>query len=431
MHGASSAVAHGEHGSITESPAPPGARPAAMKDVAVSAPADIGAAQEACAPAAPRHAGTDAAATFATVVPLHCTYRFTFTGSGREYFRVWIVNLCFTLLTLGLYSPWAKVRRLQYFARHTRLDGAVFDFHGDPRAILKGRLVALVLLAAWHYAFSLSLGAGLVIVGGLALALPLFLRSALRFRLANTSHRGLRFGFDGSIGGAYRAWLPMMAVFMAPTLVLAIWPLQPKLFGMAMLAYLAWPWIHAGIKRYQHGGLRYADCLASAPVPRTPFVIAWLVAAFAALGIGLLALMVISVTGSVLGTSDSDHAGIVVVLIGTLFAYAGYLLAFPIVPVWGHNASWSATAFPGVRIESSMTVSAYMKLEAVNVALTVLTLGLFRPFAAVRGYRYRLATLGLSCDGPIDRIVARAPASPSGRAHGDAASDLLSVDLSW
>ena len=55
-----------------------------------------------------------------------------FTGSGQEYFRIWIVNLMLTVATLGIYSAWAKVRRLQYFDRNTQLGGAVFDFRGNP-----------------------------------------------------------------------------------------------------------------------------------------------------------------------------------------------------------------------------------------------------------------------------------------------------------
>ena len=38
-----------------------------------------------------------------------------FTGSGSEYFRIWIINLLLTLATAGLYLPWAKARRLRYF----------------------------------------------------------------------------------------------------------------------------------------------------------------------------------------------------------------------------------------------------------------------------------------------------------------------------
>jgi uncharacterized membrane protein YjgN (DUF898 family) len=34
-----------------------------------------------------------------------------FTGCAGEYFRIWIVNVCLSVLTLGIYSAWAKVRR--------------------------------------------------------------------------------------------------------------------------------------------------------------------------------------------------------------------------------------------------------------------------------------------------------------------------------
>src|SRR5262245_3784981 len=69
-----------------------------------------------------------------------------FDGSGSEYFRIWIVNLFLTLATLGVYSAWAKVRKARWFARHTLLLGDRFDFHGDPRRILLGRVVAIALL---------------------------------------------------------------------------------------------------------------------------------------------------------------------------------------------------------------------------------------------------------------------------------------------
>ena len=66
-----------------------------------------------------------------------------FTGNGAEYFGIWIVNLLLTIVTIGIYSAWAKVRRLQYFYRHTELAGSSFDFHGSPIKILIGRVIAL------------------------------------------------------------------------------------------------------------------------------------------------------------------------------------------------------------------------------------------------------------------------------------------------
>ena len=62
-----------------------------------------------------------------------------FTGSALEYFRIWIVNVCLTLVTLGIFSAWAKVRKKRYFYSHTLLDGTPFQYLGMPIPILKGR----------------------------------------------------------------------------------------------------------------------------------------------------------------------------------------------------------------------------------------------------------------------------------------------------
>src|SRR5437763_13698019 len=71
-----------------------------------------------------------------------------FTGSGSEYFRIWIVNLLLTIVTLTLYYPWAKVRRLRYFYGNTLVDGQPLGFHAEPAKMLRGYLLvgAMVLL---------------------------------------------------------------------------------------------------------------------------------------------------------------------------------------------------------------------------------------------------------------------------------------------
>ena len=97
------------------------------------------------------------------------TYKMQFTGDGSEYFRIWIVNLLLTLLTLGIYSAWAKVRKTRYFWQNTRLDGAVFDYHGPPGAILRVRIISLILLIAYTWVADISLTAGYVVVGLLLL----------------------------------------------------------------------------------------------------------------------------------------------------------------------------------------------------------------------------------------------------------------------
>src|ERR1700730_5950590 len=156
-----------------------------------------------------------------------------FTGTGATYFGIWIVNLLLTIVTLGIYSAWAKVRRLQYFYRHTELAGSGFDFHGSPIRILIGRAIALVMLIAYNYSVRLQSIWTLIIILVLAAVLPWLLRNSFRFRLYNSSWRGTRFHFRGSLGGAYRVFL--LNGFL--TLI--------TLYVMA-------PFMHQRLKAYQH-----------------------------------------------------------------------------------------------------------------------------------------------------------------------------------
>ncbi len=66
---------------------------------------------------------------------------FEFHGTGTEYFKIWIVNVILSMITLGIYSAWAKVRRKQYFYGSTRLQDSSFEYLADPVKILKGRII--------------------------------------------------------------------------------------------------------------------------------------------------------------------------------------------------------------------------------------------------------------------------------------------------
>ncbi|HZR68833.1 MAG TPA: DUF898 family protein, partial [Burkholderiales bacterium] len=80
------------------------------------------------------------------------TVRPEFTASASEYFRIWVVNLLFTLLTAGIYSAWAKVRKKRYFYGSTKFDGATFDYFASPRAILNGRIIAFAVFVVYALA---------------------------------------------------------------------------------------------------------------------------------------------------------------------------------------------------------------------------------------------------------------------------------------
>jgi uncharacterized membrane protein YjgN (DUF898 family) len=357
---------------------------------------------------------------------------FTFTGSGKEYFRIWIVNLFLTVATLGIYSAWAKVRRLQYFDRNTEVGGAVFDFRGDPKAILRGRLLAVVMLVAYHYAFGFSLTVGVAVLSVLLLSLPFLLRSALRFRLHNTAYRGLHFDFTGSIAGAYLAYLPPIMTVLLPSALLAVDP-SGMSTAAASLLYLGWPLMHGAMKGYQHRHLKFGGARSAYALSAWRFYKPYLVAGASLIGMMVVFGIVVAIAVKLAEKNAMREGGFAVWLpmIGSLIGiYVAYLLIGPYIQVRVANLALSNTRFPGIQMRSAMSARAFARLQTGNVFLTLLTLGLYRPFAVVKIHRFRLAHLTLHTDAGFEQLLAAAARSRGG-ATGDGAADFFGFDLSW
>lgn len=119
-----------------------------------------------------------------------------FKGDAGDYFGIWIVNVLLSMCTLGIYSAWAKVRRKKYFYNNTLIDGVGFDYHADPIAILKGRLIAFVFFAIYMVVSGMSPVFGAVLALILTACMPWIIVRGMVFNARNTSHRGLRFDFD-------------------------------------------------------------------------------------------------------------------------------------------------------------------------------------------------------------------------------------------
>ncbi|WP_399680023.1 DUF898 family protein [Xenophilus sp.] len=136
-----------------------------------------------------------------------------FTGDGGVYFGVWIVNILLTIVTLGLFTPWARRRTIRYFYGHTLVAGSPLEFTAGIRSMVFGFL----LFAAFYIALNVAsetgqaLLYGVIVAGGVLLA-PFLWGSAMRFRLGHTRWRGLRLRFTAGWGEVYRASWPVFAV---------------------------------------------------------------------------------------------------------------------------------------------------------------------------------------------------------------------------
>jgi len=338
--------------------------------------------------------------------------QFSFTGSGGEYFRIWIVNLCFSLLTLGIYSAWAKVRRMQYFYRHTSVAGASFDYHGDPKAILKGRIIAAGMFAIYSTAGKFSIVAGLAAFGLIMAVMPWLLVRSFRFRLHNTSYRGLRFAFHGKVGDGYINFLLM------------------PLVGYVSLGLL-WPLAYHQIKRYLHNNSTYGDEKFSFNARSGAFYKPYLVL----LGIAVLLLLVvaglavlmvkgIAVTGAKPGRTQFMLIGFAVM---GMFYLGLLLFAVPYLSARLQNIVWNATSLGPHEFESRVRARRLFGIMLGNFILIVLTLGLFKPFADIRLARYRIENMALLTNSDLDEFVAGQQVKAS--AAGDEMAEMFDVDI--
>jgi uncharacterized membrane protein YjgN (DUF898 family) len=341
----------------------------------------------------------------------------SFTGTGDEYFRIWIVNLGLTVATLGVYSAWAKVRRLQYFYRHTRLAGAGFDYHGDPIAILKGRIVALVLFGLYSATGYVNMWTAGAIFVALALVLPWLLGSSFRFRLHNTSYRGLRFQFHGTVKQAYWIFLglPLLAVASLLTLV---------------------PFWHHRLKRYQFTNAAYGRSRFSVKPPVGDFYSTYVLAAFMFFGLMILVFIAVAIMLAVfVGGTGTPPANLPA---GAQLAFMVVLVGLYMLAVVGvqslmmariHNLVWNHARLEGHAFVSRVEASTLFGILLTNLLGTVATLGLFRPFAQVRLARYMAGAFTLVTPEGFEQFVFAAPDDVT--AAGDEAAEWLDFDIAF
>jgi uncharacterized membrane protein YjgN (DUF898 family) len=140
-----------------------------------------------------------------------------FHGTTQAYFPIWVVCQFYTFITLGLYAPWAKARKARYLAQSLTLNSVAFDVALNPLAILKGRLIALAVVAG-----------GLIVpssrpflVATAFVGLPWLLSRSMAFRWWRSSFAGRRFGFTPTTKPLWKA-----AFIVCVGAVLAVIPQQ-------------------------------------------------------------------------------------------------------------------------------------------------------------------------------------------------------------
>jgi uncharacterized membrane protein YjgN (DUF898 family) len=376
--------------------------------------------------------------------PAQAPARLRFTGTGGEYFRIWVVNLLLTVVTAGIYSAWAKVRKTRYFWTNTQLGGAAFQYHGNPAAILRGRILVGVLFVAYSLAGRISLRAGVAAAVVLGVLAPWFFLKAMRFKLTNTTWRGVRFGFDATPGAAYAALAPaviLWVLFAAQVLVLQAagdGASPAPLFALYALLLALAPLLHARIKRFQHGATTWGSQRFELEPSTRAFYGVYVKAFLVALAPAVLAGAAIAVSVSLATrlnpqgsgpTTPATPSGFIVALV---VGYATVLLVYLVVGAFFtariQQVLWARTRGGPFRFSTTIRARGLMKVWLKNGLLTLVTLGLYWPFAAVAIARYRIECMSLHGAEAIEAVAAGA-GGVERSAAGDGAVDLFGWDI--
>lgn len=347
-----------------------------------------------------------------------------FHGTAREYFCIWVVNLCLTLLTLGIYSAWAKVRKKRYFYSHITLDDTPFQYLARPLPILKGRIIA-VILALTYYSSSHFFLAILpyVLVVGLIMAPWVIARSAA-FNARYSAYRNMTFRFDGGYREAVTTiyvWglIPAIVVGMMFNWWDSVW-IPGLLFGAFSLLF---PWWMRRLKAFIIERTSYGGAYGRLTVTGGQLFAVYAVASLIVVGgaIGAVAMAGTMMHG---GGDLSPYAFL---FFGAPF-YLGYVLAFAYIQAHISNRVWNHARLGSVRFRSTLLGRELAMLYVTNALGIIASLGLLIPWAVIRTLRYRVEHMQVFLLGDLSAFQGE-PADTV-RAAGSEIGEFFDVDLS-
>ncbi|NVM23149.1 MAG: DUF898 domain-containing protein [Desulfobacterales bacterium] len=322
---------------------------------------------------------------------------FNFEGSGFEYFKIWIVNILLTIVTFGIYSAWAKVRRKQYIYGNTSLDGVYFEYLAKPTKILKGRILAVLFLMAYQVGVRFFPPLGMAFILLLAFLFPWVINKGLKFNAVNSSYKNIRFNFNATYS----------KTFVNITLVSLLIPLT---FG------LAYPYVIYRMKKHvvEH------SCFGT-----TPFKFNGDANGFYRIYVMVFAFFLAPLVAAAIAKdvfANPSTGAVVPFLILAL-----YFLIFVYIRTYQTNYILSNTAINTHRFNSSLFLPPMIFIYATNIIATALSFGLFIPWAKTRLLKYRLENLEVIPGIGLEEFLNIKQEEMS--AFGDEISDLFDIDI--
>ena len=290
------------------------------------------------------------------------TQRLAFKGKGGDLFVVLIVNMLLTFITLGLYYPWAKARKLSWYYEHTELDGHPFHFHGTGSEMFRGfiKAIALLLLIYGTYIVGVLMNeVTIVLVGilvmfvGLLAFIPLVIHGSLRYRSSRSSWRGIHFGYRGQLRELYRICL------------------RDGLLTLITLGIYA-SWFTINVRRYTLSHMRYGSSSYAYKGDGTEYFL-------------------LNLKGYFL----------------TLFTLGIYAFWWQrdLFNYYVNNLVWNFQDGRRIDFKSTATGGGFFGLMVVNLLIIIFTLGIGFAWVEVRTMRYVLENIRMDGDADLNAVV--------------------------
>ena len=366
----------------------------------------------------PISAATPEMTTQEVKTPSYRTSTVEFSGKGGEFFGIWIVNILLTIVTLGIYSAWAKVRTQQYFFGHTKVDGHAFRYLATPIQILKGRLLAFAVIAVFSLLTQLIPVFALVFALAAIFVMPWLLVQGIKFNLRMTAYRNVRFGFHGTYGGAFLNFIvfPILAVFTF---------------------YLLMPYVLKRMDKFVYENVSFGGRKMQVNTIGGTYYEAVFKAFFATLGAFIVFAIVLAIfagiTGLAIPSGDvSALGGVMAIVFGAVYIL-GYVLVIAlsqaIYRATIRNHVFASSELEGVaKFKSSVDVFDYCILLASNYLMIAFSLGLAYPVAKVRHAAYLASLTEVSVNSEIDNLTD--PLKQESSTFLEEAADLYDIDFS-
>ena len=317
-----------------------------------------------------------------------------FSGDAREYFGIWIVNVLLSIVTVGIYSAWAKVRTQKYFLGNTMIDGRPFSYHATGAQILIGRIIVLAILFMVGVISETHPIAYIVTTILFAFVSPWLINRGLSFNAAMTSWSNVRFRF---VGNYWRALL-----------VFVIYP-----FLSIVTLWIAFPFAARALARYTIGGHSLGSRKLAFDSRIRPFYKALLIVVLWIL-IGVVPVVILALAA----VADASN----LTLLMAVFVAVYFLQIKTVFAAGTRNAIFEGMELEnGHRFVSNISPTRLILIVLTNTLAIIGTAGLLLPWAKNTGHAIPVRAY-VGCPQRLARRfcheLAANPVGNGGRFHG-------------